>query len=80
MVNSNGNGKKIEVSLSKETNEPLVKYAEKQDKSVNSIVKESIEQHMDHCDTKSLLKKACESGDLREDNKVCKNIERQERE
>ena len=50
--NENGsNGKKIEVSIPRGLNEKLQNYAEEKDTSVNSVVRESVESHLDWCDT-----------------------------
>jgi hypothetical protein len=75
--NNNGNGKnKIEVSLSKELNERVESYAEDKGQSVQSIARVAIESHLDKCDTKSVLKKACfEDETLRAESKTCKYLE-----
>lgn len=70
MVNNNGNVKR-NFEVPKSLNERLVSYAEDQDKSVNSVITESIEQHLDFCSTKSVLKDACESDDLGAESRVC---------
>jgi hypothetical protein len=73
------NGKKIEVSLSKEQLSRLEDYAERKETSVNSVVRDSVDSHLDWCDTKNIISEACESGDLRENSKVCRHLEKQAR-
>jgi hypothetical protein len=76
MVNNNsGNGKKIEVNLTKENQERIREYSLEQDRSINSIVNESVENHMDKCKVKQLISDACKSGDLREESRACKYTE-----
>ena len=79
MVQENENGKKIEVSLSKEQLSRLEDYAERKDTSVNSVVRDSIDGHLDWCDTKKIISDACEEGSLRENSKVCQHLEKQAR-
>jgi predicted DNA-binding protein len=75
MANNNNGKNKIEVSLGKETNERLESYAEDKGQSVQAIVRESIESHLDKCDVKALITDACKSGNLREGSRACKYTE-----
>jgi hypothetical protein len=76
--NGNGNGKKIEVSLDKDTNQRLSEYSEQNERSINSIVKESVQNHLDSCDTKKELTRLCQDGNLRSESKVCRKLEHEE--
>ena len=49
--NNNGNGEKIEVSISRGLNERLQDYAEEKETSVNNVIRESVEAHLDWCET-----------------------------
>jgi len=75
MAEENNGKEKIEVSLSKDLNERLIDYSSDQDKSVQTVVRESIEQHLDACSVKEVIKNACEKGTLREESKACSYTE-----
>jgi len=77
--NNNGNGEKIEVSISRGLNERLQNYAEEKETSVNNVIRESVESHLDWCETKKVISEACNSGVLRENSKVCQHLEKQSR-
>ena len=63
----------ISRSISEKTNEGLEQYAEEKNLSVCRVVKEDF---IDKHDAKRVLKKACESGELKESSQVCKHVER----
>jgi predicted transcriptional regulator len=65
----------VEMSLSKELNERLESYAEEREQSVQTVAREAIEQHLDACDTREVLAKACSDGTLREESRTCQHIE-----
>ena len=72
---TNNGTKKIELSLSKELNQRLEAYAVEKEQSVQTVVREAIEQHLDACDTREVLAKACSDGTLREESHACQHIE-----
>jgi predicted transcriptional regulator len=80
--NNNGNNGKeeIRVSLGKELNQRVESYAEDQEKSVQTVAREALEHYVDRCDTKQVIRDACEKGDLRAESKACKYVEESERE
>lgn len=85
MANKNNgkNGGEISVNLGKSLSEKLTEYASDKDKSVNAVVKTSVEQYLDECSTKEIIRSECRSdenpdGGLREDSRVCKALAREE--
>jgi predicted transcriptional regulator len=74
---SNGNGKeRLDFSISSELNERLEAFAVAEDRSVQSVLRDSVERYLDKSDVREVIRSACEKGKLREESSVCKNIDR----
>jgi predicted transcriptional regulator len=75
--NNGSNGKEqLDFSISSELNERLEAFAVAEDKSVQSVLRDSVERYLDRRDVKAVIKEACSKGKLREESRTCKYVER----
>jgi predicted DNA-binding protein len=74
---SNGNGKeRLDFSIPSELNERLEAFAVAEDRSVQSVLRDSVERYLDRRDVKAVISEACSKGKLREESRTCKYVER----
>lgn len=77
-TNGNGNGsekERISVSIPTSLNERLEAFAAVKEKSVQNVVRESVEHWLDKSDAREVGRSACEKGILREGSAVCRYVD-----
>ena len=81
MVNNNGNGngkKTIELNLSSETYRNIEDLSDSRGQSVNTFLKEAVNDSINRAELHSVIKEACDEERLSADSKVCKFVEKSE--
>jgi hypothetical protein len=75
--NGNNNGKKISFSVSEDLNKQIEDYSEDKNVSVSTFVKQAVEDKIQWCNAKEVLKSECESenGKLNPDSRFCRKVE-----
>ena len=71
------NGKKISFSVNEDLNKSIEDYAEDKGVSVQAFVKQAVEDHVQICAAKEIVKNACEEnkGGLDSESRFCRKVE-----
>lgn len=74
--NGNGNGsngkERVEFFASRDLQEKIESAAIAEDRSVNSLLRDSVERYLDRKSVKELIKESCSKGKLREESSACR--------